>query len=64
MSIPPKPPERLAEILQEILALTESTRTSESESVSDGDPVESIDSRGGKERSQRREEEDNDGQAQ
>jgi hypothetical protein len=37
MSMPPKPPERLAEILLEILALSDSTHTSQSESSSDAD---------------------------
>jgi len=50
MSMSPEPPERLAEILLEILALSDSTRTSQSESVSGSDPIE---------QSQRRDEEDN-----
>jgi hypothetical protein len=44
MSMPPNPPERLAEILLEILALSDSTRTSQSESVSGSDPIELFDS--------------------
>jgi hypothetical protein len=62
MSMTPKPPERLAEILQEILALSDSTRTNQSESVSGGDPIESLDAHWIKEQSQRRDEEDNDRQ--
>jgi len=34
MNVSPEPPERLAEILQEILALSDSTRTNQSESIS------------------------------
>ncbi|HEY6154504.1 MAG TPA: hypothetical protein VIW07_12260 [Candidatus Udaeobacter sp.] len=37
MSTPPKPPERLAEILLEILALSDSARPSQSESISGSD---------------------------
>jgi hypothetical protein len=59
MSMPSKPPERLAEILQEILALSDSTRTNQSESVSGSDPIESFDAHWIKEQSQRRDEEDN-----
>jgi hypothetical protein len=59
MSIPSKPPERLAEILQEILALSDSTRTNQSESASGSDPIESFDAHWIKEQSQRRDEEDN-----
>jgi hypothetical protein len=59
MSMPPKPPERLAEILQEILALSDSTRTNQSESVSGSDAIESFDADWIKEQSQRRDEEDN-----
>jgi hypothetical protein len=58
MSMPPKPPERLAEILQEILALSNSTPTSQSESVSGSDPGELSDAHYDKEQSQRRDEED------
>jgi hypothetical protein len=59
MSMSPEPPERLAEILLEILALSDSTRTSQSESVSGSDPIELFDVHCVKEQSQRREEEDN-----
>jgi hypothetical protein len=59
MSTPPKPPERLAEILLEILALSDSTRTSQSESVSGSDPIELFDAHCVKEQSQRGDEEDN-----
>jgi hypothetical protein len=53
MSMPPKPPERLAEILLEILALSDSTRTIQSESgVSD--PIELFDAHCVKEQSQLR----------
>ena len=57
--MPSKPPERLAEILQEILALSDSTRTNQSESVSGSDPIESFDAHWIKEQSQRTDEEDN-----
>jgi hypothetical protein len=57
--MPSKPPERLAEILQEILALSDSTRTNQSESVSGNDPIKSSDAHWIKEKSQRRDEEDN-----
>lgn len=40
MSTPPTPPERLAEILLEILALSKPTGTQEPESVSGSDPNE------------------------
>jgi hypothetical protein len=59
MSVSPEPPERLAEILLEILALSNSTPTSESESVSGRDPSELSDAHCDKEQSQTREEEDN-----
>jgi hypothetical protein len=52
MSLPPKPPERLAEILQEILALANSIPTKQSESVSRSDPIELVDSNHDKEQSQ------------
>jgi hypothetical protein len=58
MSMSPEPPERLAEILLEILALSDSTRTSQSESVSGSDPIELFDAHCAKEQSQRRDEED------
>jgi hypothetical protein len=41
MSAPPGPPERLAEILLEILALSKPTLT-QSESARDADPVENF----------------------
>jgi len=59
MSMPPKPPERLAEILQEILALSSSTPTSQSESDSGSDPSGLSDAHCVKEQSQRRDEENN-----
>ena len=59
MSMSPEPPERLAEILLEILALSKPARTSQSESDRGSDPVESPDARCVKEQSQRIEEEDN-----
>ena len=58
MSMPPEPPERLAEILLEILALSDSTRTNQSQSVSGSDPIELSDAHCVKEQSQRRDEED------
>jgi hypothetical protein len=58
MSMSPKPPEWLAEILLEIIALSDSTRTNQSESVSGSDPIESLDAHWIKEQSQRRDEED------
>jgi len=59
MSTSPEPPERLAEILLEILALSKPTQTSQSESDRGSDPVESRDARCVTEQSQRRDEEDN-----
>ena len=59
MSMSPEPPEWLAEILLEILTLSDSTRTSQSESVSGSDPIESCDAHYVKEQSQRKDEEDN-----
>jgi hypothetical protein len=58
MSVSPEPPERLAEILLEILALSDSTRTSQSESVTGGDPIELFDAHCAKEQLQRKDEED------
>jgi hypothetical protein len=58
MSMPPKPPERLAEILQEILALSDSRATSQSESAGGSDPTKNSDAHGVEEQSQRRDEED------
>lgn len=59
MSMAPKPPERLAEILQEILALSDSTGKSQSESVSDGHQGELPDAYGVRELSAGRDEEGN-----
>ena len=59
MSVSPEPPERLAEILLEILALSKPTRTSQSKSAHGSDPIESCDAHCVKEQSQRRDEEDN-----
>ena len=59
MSMSSEPPERLAEILLEILALSDSTRTSQSESVSGSDPIELFDAHCAKEQLQRKDEEDN-----
>jgi hypothetical protein len=64
MSMPPEPPERLAEILLEILALSDSRRTSQSQSVSGSDPIELFNAHCVKEQSQRRDEEDNNRQEQ
>lgn len=57
MSMRPEPPERLAEILLEILALSESKRTSQSESVSGDRPTESLDAQIVKEQPQRKDDE-------
>jgi hypothetical protein len=62
MSVSPEPPERLAEILLEILALSNPTRTSQSESVSGSDPIENFDPHRVEEQAQRTKEEDNTGQ--
>jgi hypothetical protein len=59
MSMSPEPPERLAEILLEILALSDSTWTTQTESVRGSDPIESCDTHCVKEPLQRRDEEDN-----
>jgi len=59
MSTPPKPPERLAEILLEILALSDSERPSPLESVSDSNPIESSDSHCAKAQSRRIDGEEN-----
>jgi len=58
MSTPPKPPERLAEILQEILALSHSARTSQSESAGGSDPSEDFDAHRVEEHSQPKNKED------
>jgi hypothetical protein len=59
MSVSPEPPERLAEILLEILALSKPTQASQSESARGGDPIESCDAHCVKQQSQRRDEENN-----
>jgi hypothetical protein len=58
MSTSPEPPERLAEILLEILALSKPTRTSQSESARGSDQIELLDPHCVKEQSQRGDEED------
>jgi hypothetical protein len=59
MSGSPEPPERLAEILLEILALSKPTRTSQSESARSSDPSENSEAQHVEEHSQPRNEEDN-----
>jgi hypothetical protein len=59
MSMSSEPPQRLAEILLEILALSKPTRTSQSESARGSDPIESCDAHCAKEQSERRDEEHN-----
>jgi hypothetical protein len=61
MSGSPEPPERLAEILLEILALSNPTRTRQSEPLSGSDPIELFDAHYVKEQSEPKEE-DNNGQ--
>jgi hypothetical protein len=56
MSMPPEPPERLAEILLEILALSKPNRTSESESARCRDPSGLFDPHCVKEQSERADE--------
>jgi len=58
MSPSPEPPERLAEILLEILAMSKPTWTNQSESVCGDDRTESFDADSVKEQAQRRDEED------
>jgi len=58
MSTSPEPPERLAEILLEILALSNSTRVSQSKSERGSDQIELFDAHCDKQQSQRRDEED------
>jgi hypothetical protein len=58
MSVSPEPPERLAEILLEVLALSKPARTSQSESASGRDPSELSHAYRVEEHSQRRAEED------
>jgi hypothetical protein len=57
MSMPPEQPQRLAEILLEILALSKPTPTSHLKSVSGSDPIELFDGHCVKEQSQRRRDE-------
>lgn len=59
MSTPPKSPERVAEILLEILALSDSGRTSQSQSVGGSNPNELSDADCVEEQSQRKEEDNN-----
>jgi len=58
MSVSPEPPQRLAEILQEILALSKPARTSQSESASGSDPSELSEAYRIEDHSQRKVEED------
>lgn len=58
MSTPPKPPERLAEILLEILALSDSPPTSQSKPAGSTDPLENFDSHRVEEQSQQAKNED------
>ena len=59
MSMPPKPPERLAEILLEILALSDSERTSHSESASGSDATKNANTHSINDQSQARTEDNN-----
>jgi hypothetical protein len=61
MSLSPEPPERLAEILTEILALSKPTQTSQSKSASDNSS-EDFDGYRGEEQSQRKKKKDDTGQ--
>ncbi len=63
MSVSPEPPERLAEILVEILALSNSTPKDQSESVSGRDPIELSDAHCVEEQSQQKDEQDNNPQS-
>jgi hypothetical protein len=58
MSLTPEPPEQLAKILLEILALSKPTRTNQSESARGSDRTESFDADCIKEQAQRKDEED------
>jgi hypothetical protein len=58
MSMPTEPPERLAEILLEILALSDSARPSQSGSIG-GELTDNFEVRQVEEKSQRKAEEDN-----
>jgi hypothetical protein len=62
MSVSPEPPERLAEILMEILALSQPTRRSQSEIARGSDPIEDFDAHRVEEQSQRTKEKDDTGQ--
>jgi hypothetical protein len=62
MSTSPEPPDRLAEILVEILALSKSTRTSQSESARGDDSIQLFDVHRVNEQSQHAEHEDDDRQ--
>jgi hypothetical protein len=59
MSMPPEPPERLAEILLEILALSKPERTNEAESARCSDPIELFDAHCVKKQSEGADEVDN-----
>jgi hypothetical protein len=63
MSTSPEPPERLAEILLEILALSKPTGTSQSESARGTDPSELSDVLCVEEQSQQKDEQDNNPQS-
>jgi hypothetical protein len=63
MSMPPERPERLAEILMEILALSKSEGSSESESGRGSDSIGSSDAHCAKEQSQSADEGDNNRQS-
>jgi hypothetical protein len=54
MSASPEPPERLAEILLEILALSNSARATQAESDRGIDPIESFDAHSVEDQSQQR----------
>ena len=62
MSVSPEAPQRLAEILQEILALSKPAPISQSESASGSDPSKLSEAYRVEEHSQRRVQEDNDRQ--
>jgi len=62
MSVSPEPPERLAEILLEILALSKSIRTSRSESAPGSDPIENFDAHRVEEQSEAKNAEDDSSQ--
>jgi hypothetical protein len=59
MSVSPEPPERLAEILLEILALSNSTRPSQSKSARGSRPIDLSDVDCIQEQSQQREKDNN-----